>query len=87
MNVPFNAVAFNTPLGAARLPGVDIERLSILICDPRHTAINVLGRTSVNQCIRRRRADIDLTSRLLATDIPRHPTAIHISRDELSMEE
>ena len=87
MNAPFNVVTLNTPPVHACPPGMDIERLDVLIREPRHSCGSHLPRVGLLQLLSRTRLQADIARGRAAIELGRHRAALDISREDLRMEE
>ena len=87
MNVPFNVVTLNTPPVHVWPPGMDIERLDVLIREPRHSCGSALPKVDLLQVVSRTRLQTDMARGRAAIGLGRHRAALNISREDLRMEE
>ncbi len=87
MNAPFNVVTLNTPPVHAWPPGMDIERLDVLIREPRLGCGSNLPRVGLLQALSRTRLQADMARGRAAVGLGRHRAVLDISPDRLRMEE
>jgi len=87
MNAPFNVVTLNTPPVHAWPPGMDIERLDVLIREPRHSCGSHLPRVGLLQLLSRTRLQADMARADVRAGLLRHRALVAMDEDELRMEE
>lgn len=87
MNAPFNVVTLNTPPVHVWAPGMDIERLDVLIREPRHSCGSALPRVGLLQVRSRTRVLTDMARGRALVGLRRQRAVLEISPDSLRMEE
>lgn len=87
MNAPFNVVTLNTPPVHVWPPGMDIERLDVLIREPRYSCGSALPRVGLLQVVSRTRLQTDMARADVRAGLLRHRAVVAMGRDELRMEE
>ncbi len=87
MNAALNMVTLNTPPVHVWPPRMDIERLPILIQEPRYVLESAVPRTGLRQALGRHDLQADMARVDVGAGLLRPRAVLDISRDELTMEE
>ena len=87
MNAPLNVVTLNTPPVHVWPSGMDIERLPILIREPRYAVESTVPRIGLRQALGRHDLQANIARADVGAGLLRRRAVLDISRDELRMEE